>query len=98
MKVFTRLFKKGYEFVWDDTATKSFESLKLTLTHTPLLFPPNYSRYYFLYLAASNSTISMVLVQEDDSHDDHVIYYLSRSLTITETKYLHVEKLALAAI
>jgi hypothetical protein len=37
----------------------------------------------------------MVLVQEYDSHDEHVIYYLSQSLTTTETKYLHVEKLAL---
>jgi hypothetical protein len=40
----------------------------------------------------------MVLVQEDDSHDSHVIYYLIRSLTTIETKYLHVEKLALAAV
>jgi hypothetical protein len=40
----------------------------------------------------------MVLVQEDDSHDEHVIYYLSWSLTTTEAKYLHVEKLALAAV
>jgi hypothetical protein len=40
----------------------------------------------------------MVLVQEDDSHDEHVIYYLSRSLTTTETKYFHVEKLALVSI
>ena len=42
MKGFTRLLKKGYNFVWDDTANKSFKSLKLTLTHTPLLFPPDY--------------------------------------------------------
>jgi hypothetical protein len=40
----------------------------------------------------------MVLVQEDDSHDEYVIYYLIQSLITTETKYLHVEKLALAAI
>jgi hypothetical protein len=40
----------------------------------------------------------MVLLQENDSHDEPVIYYLSQSLTITETKYLHVEKLALAAV
>jgi hypothetical protein len=40
----------------------------------------------------------MVLVQEDDSHDEHVIYYSSWSLTTTETKYLHVEKLALVAV
>jgi hypothetical protein len=40
----------------------------------------------------------MVLVQEDDSHDEHVIYYLSQSLTTTEDKYLHVEKLALEVV
>jgi hypothetical protein len=95
---FTRLLKKGYKFVWDETANKAFEALKLSLTHTPLLFPPDYSRDYFLYLVAADSTIAMVLVQEDDSHDEHVIYYLSQSLTTTEAKYLHVEKLALAAV
>jgi hypothetical protein len=95
---FTQLLNKCYEFVWNDTSNKSFEALKLALTHTPLLFPPDYSRDYFLYLTASDSTIAMVLVQEDDSHDKHVIYYWSRSLTTTEAKYLHVEKLALAAV
>jgi hypothetical protein len=72
--------------------------LKLALTRTPLLFPLNYSRDYFLYLVSSDSAIAVVLVQEDDSHDEHVIFYLSQSLTTTETKYLHVEKLALAIV
>jgi hypothetical protein len=76
-KGFTRLLKKGQDFVWDDTANKAFQSLKLSLTHTPLLFPPDSSRDYFLYLASSDSTIAIILVQEDDSHDEHVIYYLS---------------------
>jgi hypothetical protein len=40
----------------------------------------------------------MVIVQEDDSHDEHVIYYLSQSLTTTKTKYLHVEKLSLEVV
>jgi hypothetical protein len=48
-KGFTWLLKKGYDFVWDDTTNKAFESLKLSLTHTPLLFPPDYSWDYFLY-------------------------------------------------
>jgi hypothetical protein len=59
---FTRLLKKYFEFVWDTTANKYFDALKLTLTRTPLLFPPNYNRDYFLYLTASDSTIAMVLV------------------------------------
>jgi hypothetical protein len=95
---FTRLLKKDSEFVWDNIANNSFETLKLSLTRALLLFPPDYSRDYFLYLAASEYTIGMVLVQEDDANDEHVIYYLSRSLTPTEIKYLHVKKLALAAI
>jgi hypothetical protein len=87
---FTRLLKKGSEFVWDTIANNSFEALKLSLTRAPLLFPPDYSHDYFLYLATSDYTIGMVLVQEDDANDKHVIYYLSRSLTPTEIKYLHV--------
>jgi hypothetical protein len=94
---FTRLLKKGYDFVWDDTANKSFEDLKISLNHTPLLFPPDDSQDYFLYLIALDATIAMVLVQEYASHDSHVIYYLSRSLTTTEAKYLHVDKLALGS-
>jgi hypothetical protein len=43
MKGFNRLLKKGYDFIWDDTAKKKIEALKLALTRTPLLFPPNYS-------------------------------------------------------
>jgi hypothetical protein len=95
---FTRLLKKDSEFVWDKIANNAFEALKLSLTKAPLLFPPDYSRDYFLYLAASEYTIGMVLVQEDDNHDEHVIYYLSRNLSSTEVKYQHVEKLALAAV
>jgi hypothetical protein len=97
-KGFTQLLKKGYDFVWDDIANKAFEALKLALTHTPLLFPTDYSQYYFMYLVALDSTIAMVLVQEDDSHDEHVIYYLSQRLMTTKTKYLHVAKLALATV
>lgn len=40
----------------------------------------------------------MVLVQEDESHTEHVIYYLSRNMHPTEIKYTHVEKLALATV
>jgi hypothetical protein len=95
---FNRLLKKGYEFIWDKNANKAFESLKLSLTRTPLLFPPDYSQDYFLYLASLDSTISMFLVKEDDSHDENVFFYLIQSLTNTEAKYIHVEKLALAAV
>jgi hypothetical protein len=40
----------------------------------------------------------MVLVQEDDSFSEYVIYYLSRGLVGPELNYSHIEKLVLAAV
>jgi hypothetical protein len=40
----------------------------------------------------------MVLVQEDDSLSEYVIYYLSQGLVGPELNYTHLEKLALAAV
>lgn len=97
-KGFTQSLKKNTPFFWDEIANKSFDALKHVLTHAPLLHLPKYNQDYFLYLAASHSTIRMVLVQEDESGSEHVIYYLSQTLNPTELKYSHVEKVALAAV
>ena len=96
-KGFMRLLKKGVAFIWDDRAQRSFDALKAALTLTPVISPHNYQKDFLLYLAASETTVSMVLVQSDDVHLEHVIYYLSRGLVGTELKYPYVEKLALAA-
>ena len=39
----------------------------------------------------------MVLVQEDDSSQEHVVYYLSKGLTSPKFRYSQLEKLALVA-
>ena len=60
--------------------------------------PPDYTKYYILYLATFESNIRVVLVQEDDELQEHVVYYLIQALASPELKYSHVEKLALAAV
>ena len=60
--------------------------------------PPNYSCDFILYLATSDSTIGVVLIQEDNKLQEHVIYYLSHALIGPELTYSHVEKLALVAV
>ena len=40
----------------------------------------------------------MVLIQTDEHDQEHVIYYASKSLLDSETRYSHVEKLALAMV
>jgi hypothetical protein len=97
-KGFMRLLKKGAPFFWDEVAQRYFDALKHALITAPLLQPPNYNKYFLLYLAAAESTIGMVLVQEDISFSEYVIYYLSRGLVGPKLNYSHIEKLALAVV
>jgi hypothetical protein len=92
------LLKKDVPFFWVEAAQCSFDALKHALTTAPLLRPPNYNKDFLLYLVVAESTIGMVLVQEDDSFSEYVIYYLSRGLVGPELNYSHLEKLALAAV
>jgi hypothetical protein len=92
------LLKNDVPFYWDDATQNSFDTLKHALTTAPLLRPPNYNKDFLLYLAATESTIGMVLVQEDDLFSEYVIYYLSRGLIGLELNYSHIEKIALAAV
>lgn len=60
--------------------------------------PPAYSKDFLLYLAAAESTIGMVLVQEDDAFYEHVIYYLSRGFVGPKLHYYPIDKLALVVV
>jgi hypothetical protein len=97
-KGFMHLLKKGVPFHWDEAAQRSFKALKCALKSSPLLQPPNCNKDFLFYLVAAELTIGMVLVQEDDLLEEHVIYYLSRGLVGPELKYSHVEKLSLATV
>jgi hypothetical protein len=97
-KGFMHLLKKDVPLHWDEATQCYFESLKHALTYTPLLQPPNYNKYFLLYLATAESKIGMVLVQKDDFLFEYVIYYLSQGLAIPERNYSHIEKLALVAV
>jgi hypothetical protein len=56
------LLKKGVTFFWDESSQHSFKVLKSSLIYAPLLIPPDYDKDFLLYLAATESTIGMVLV------------------------------------
>jgi len=97
-KLFTRSLKKWVPFHWDDVTQKVFDALKDVMIQASLLYPPDYQRDYFLYLANVVTTIAMVLFQEDDVGTKNPIYYLIQNLNDTEVKYTHVEKLALVIV
>jgi hypothetical protein len=69
--------KKRVPLCWDEMTQHSFEALKRVLTSSPLLIPLDYGKEFLLYMVFAESTIGMVLVQEDVTCEDHFIYYLS---------------------
>jgi len=88
------LSKKGVPFSWDDQAQHLFDNIKCVLLSALLLIPPDFNRYFLLYLTTSESeALGMVLVQEDDMCNEHPIYYLSKGLVSLELCYSHIEKL-----
>ncbi len=96
-KGYTRLLKKEVTFNWDQVAQASFDALKESLVKASLMYAPDYQKYFNLYLAVADTTITMVLVQEHNGIE-HPVYYLSRNLNDTEKKWSYVENMALAAI
>ena len=63
-----------------------------------MIHPLDYSKDFLLYIAASTTTIAMVLVQENLHGQEHMIYYASKNLMDSETCYSRAEKLALAMV
>ena len=90
--------KQDTPFVWDEIAQLAFEALKKALLLAPLLRMPGYSRDFILYLGASESTIGVVLVEEDDNFQENVVYYVIHYLVGPKLRYTHVKKLALAVV
>ena len=87
------ILKKDTTFCWDERAQEYFDAFKQALASASVISPPDYSCDFLLYVAASMEMIGMVLVQEDEELQEHVIYYLSRNLIDAEIHYSHVEKL-----
>ena len=66
-KGFMCLLKQDTPFVWDEIVQLAFKALKKYLLSAPLLHPLDYSRDFILYLAMSELTIGVFLVQEDNN-------------------------------
>jgi hypothetical protein len=59
-----------------------------------VLVPPQRDRPFYIYLAVGDTSIASVVVQVSDSKEN-VVFYLSRRMLDTETRYHEMEKLCL---
>ena len=68
------------------------------MNHLPTLQAPILGRPLLLYLALNFQAIGALLVQEGDEGNEQPIYFVSRTLKDTETRYPKIEKACLVVI
>jgi hypothetical protein len=92
---FFDLIKKGKSFAWSEESDQAFERLKKYLSAPPLLSSPKEGEPLYIYLAVSDKAVSAAFIR-DDSGEQRPVYCTSKTMNRAETRYLPLEKSALA--
>jgi hypothetical protein len=98
-----RLLKKHKRFSWTVEAQEVLDQLKESLTHAPILTPPQDSEPLYLYVAATTQLVSAVIMVEraEEGHAllvQQPVYYISEVLSETKARYPQVQKLLYAVV
>nr|KYP55984.1 Retrovirus-related Pol polyprotein from transposon opus [Cajanus cajan] len=93
----TKLLCKASAFLWNEPCEEAFATLKTTLATSPILTRPDPLIPLLVYLVISEEAISSVLVQEKEG-TQAPIYFVSRLLQDSETRYQLIEKVALGLV
>jgi hypothetical protein len=98
-----RLLKKHERFSWTVEAQEALDKLKATLTHAPILTPPQGNEPLYLYITATTQVVSAVIVVErtEEGHALPVqrpVYYISEVLSETKARYSQIQKLLYAVV
>ena len=96
-RLFFQLLKKWKGFQWTDECQQAFDELKLYLSRAPVLSRSIPRETLYMYLVVTDHVMSAVLLKLDQGVRKP-IFYVSKTLVETETRYLPLEKAALAII
>jgi hypothetical protein len=94
---FFRLLGKKRKLLWDEDYSTTFQRIKAYLSSPPCLSISCPREPLFLYLAVSEHAVSAVLVRETNE-GQKPIFFVSKIMNETESRYLPLEKAALALI
>ncbi|XP_070041243.1 uncharacterized protein [Nicotiana tomentosiformis] len=94
---FFGVLKKDNGLEWKSGCVQALQELKEYLSSPPLLSKLELGEHLLVYLVVSEVAVSAVVVRESKGTQSP-IYYISKILVDAETKYPHLEKLALALV
>ena len=89
------MLKGSKKFEQMEKCEQAFLAFKEYLGCPPLLSKPIEGEKLYIYLVVSKETVSATLVGEKEKIQ-WPVYYMSKRLLDAETRYLELEKLALA--
>jgi hypothetical protein len=98
---FFQVLRSTKNFQWSEAQKQSFQELKDYLSNMTKLCPPELKSPLLLYLSASNSAVSAVLVQEKEEEGklkQIPIYFASEALSGSKLFYSKLEKIAYAVV
>jgi ribonuclease HI len=98
---FFQVLRSAKTFQWSETQKQAFHELKDYLSNMTKLFPPEPRSPLLLYVSASNSAVSAVLVQEKEEEGklkQIPVYFASEALSGSKIFYSELEKIAYAVI
>lgn len=97
---FFKLLKGNTNFKWNDECQKAVDELKRYLSTPLTLTKPLTGEKLFLYFVVMEASVSAVLVRDSDNeqNEQRPVFYISKSLLDTKTRYPIVNKLALALV
>jgi hypothetical protein len=86
--------KADEEFRWGVEQQRAFKEIKEYLIRPPVLVPPQQDTPFYIYLLVGDTSIASIVVQVYDGKEK-VVFYLSRRMVDTKTRYHEIEKLCL---
>ncbi|XP_075521388.1 uncharacterized protein LOC142554610 [Primulina tabacum] len=94
---FFQVLRKVQKFGWDEKCEQDFQDLKKHLSELPVLVKPEPGEKLWVYLSATEYSVSSVLIREEKT-DQKLVYYVNHALRGAVLKYSEVEKIALALV
>ena len=96
LKPFFATLRGANRAEWNEECDRAFTQIKQYLSEPPILVSPDTGETLFVYLAVSDTAVSVALFKENEDGNQRPVFFVSKSLADAETRYSHLEQAALA--
>ena len=96
LKPFFTTLREANRAEWNEECDQAFTQINQYLAEPPILASPDTGETLFVYLAVSDTVVSVALFKENEDGKQRPVFFVSKSLADAETRYSHLEQAALA--